>query len=85
MRGRRSLGVAVAQVAATVAAGFVVALGLVWLLSVVLPGLTPTLALAIRPADVVQALGVAGAVAFLATAFPVLRVARVDPASVFRR
>ncbi len=85
MRARRALGLVVAQVGATVLAGFGVALALAWLLGLVLPRLTPTLTLVVRPADVAQALGVAGAVALLAAAFPVLRVARVDPASVFRR
>jgi len=85
LRARRALGIAVAQVGATVAGGFLLALVLVWALSAVLPSLSPTLVLAIRTADVAQALGVAGAVALAAAAFPVVRVARVDPASVFRR
>jgi putative ABC transport system permease protein len=85
LRARRALFVAVAQVGATVAAGFVLALALVWVLAVLLPSLTPTLALTIRTADVARAIGVAGAVALVAAAFPVLRVARIDPASVFRR
>ncbi|HEU0247874.1 MAG TPA: ABC transporter permease [Gaiellaceae bacterium] len=85
LRARRALGLAVAQVGATVAAGFAVALVLVWALAELLPGLTPTLVLAIRPGDVAQALVVAAAVTLMAAVLPVLRVARVDPASVFRR
>ena len=85
LRARRGLALAVAQVGVTVAAGFVVALVLVWVLAALLPGLTPTLVLAIKAGDVVQALGVAAAVTLVAAVFPVLRVARVDPASVFRR
>jgi len=85
LRARRALGLALAQVGAMVAAGFVLALALLLLLSLVLPKLSPTLALAVRPGDVAQALAVAGAVAAAAAAFPVVRVARVDPASVFRR
>ena len=50
-----------------------------------LPRLTPTLVLAIRAGDVAQAFAVAAGVAPRGAAFPVLRVARVDPASVFRR
>jgi putative ABC transport system permease protein len=84
LRARRALGLAVAQVGATVAASFVLALVLVWALAALLPELTPTLVLAIRASDVAQALGMAGAVVVGAAAFPVLRVARVDPASVFR-
>jgi putative ABC transport system permease protein len=85
LRVRSALALAVAQVGATVAAGFLLALVLVWLLAGLLPRLTPTLVLAIRAADVALALAVAGAVALVAAAFPVVRVARVDPASVFRR
>ena len=85
LRARRALALSVTQVGATVAAGFLLALVLVWALAAILPNLSPTLVLAIRAGDVAQALGVAAAVALAAAAFPVLRVARVDPASVFRR
>lgn len=82
---RRALALAVSQVGATVAAGFVLALLFVWVLAETLPALTPTLVLAIRVGDVAQAFAVAAAVTLVAATFPVLRVARVDPASVFRR
>lgn len=85
LRARRALALVVLQVGATVAFGFVLALTLAWLLGLVLPSLSPTLVLVLRPADVAQALTVAGAVALAAAGLPVLRVARVDPASVFRR
>jgi len=85
LSARRALALAVAQVGATVAAGFLLALALAWMLAAILPGMTPTLVLAIRTSDVAQALGVAAAVALTAAMFPVLRVARIDPASVFRR
>jgi ABC-type antimicrobial peptide transport system permease subunit len=68
-----------------VVAGFLLALAFVWVLAAILPSLSPTLVLAIRTGDVAQALGVAAAVTLAAAAFPVLRVARIDPASVFRR
>ncbi len=85
LRAKSALGLVLAQVGATVAAGFALALALVWLLGLLLPRLAPALVLVVRPADVVQALAVAGAVALAAAALPVLHVARVDPASVFRR
>jgi putative ABC transport system permease protein len=85
LRAGRALALAVAQVGATVAAGFLLALALVLALAEFLPGLAPTLAFAIRGEDVAQALGVAGIVALAAAAFPVVRVMRIDPASVFRR
>jgi putative ABC transport system permease protein len=85
LRARGALALAAVQVGATVAGGFLVALALVWALAAILPGLTPTLVLAIRAGDVVQALVVAAAVAIVAAVLPALRVARVEPASVFRR
>jgi putative ABC transport system permease protein len=85
LRARRALALATAQVAATVVAGLLLALAFVWVLAAILPSLSPTLILAIRTGDVAQALGVAAAVTLAAAAFPVLRVARIDPASVFRR
>ena len=85
LRARNALGLAVAQVAATVAIGFLLALGLVWALAQLLPQLSPVLALSIERGDVAQALAVAGAVALAAAAFPVIRISRVDPATVFRR
>jgi len=81
----RALALGVAQVAALVIAGFVVALGLAGLLAAVLPKLSPTLVLSIRTEDVAQAALVAGAVALAAALVPVIRVVRVQPASVFRR
>lgn len=85
LRASRALALAVAQVGAIVTAGFVLALGLVWLLAWVLPALSPVLALAVKPADVAQAFAVAAVVALAAAAFPAFRITRVDPASVFRR
>lgn len=85
LRARGALGLALAQVGAIVTAAFLLALVLVWALAQLLPALSPLLTLAIKSGDVAQALAVAGAVALGAAAFPVLRVARVDPASVFRR
>ena len=85
LSARRALTLVLAQVATLVIAGFVVALGLVGLLAVVLPRLSPTLVLSIRAEDVLQAAFVAGAVALAAALVPVLHVVRVEPASVFRR
>jgi putative ABC transport system permease protein len=85
LRTRRALALAIAQVGATVAAGFLLALALVAALAAILPSLTPMLVLAIRAGDVTQALAVATVVTLTAALVPVLRVARIDPASVFRR
>ncbi len=85
LSARRALSLVLVQVATLVLAGFVLALGLVGLLALVLPMLSPTLVLSIRMEDVLQAASVAGAVALAAALIPVLHVVRVEPASVFRR
>ena len=85
LRGRRALGIVLAQVAAIVVAGFTLALLLVWLLALTVPRLTPTLALSVRAGDVATAALVAAGVAAAAALVPVTRVVRVDPATVYRR
>ncbi len=85
LRARRALTLVLAQVGVLVVAGFLLALALVALLSAALPMFSPTLVLSVRVGDVVQAALVAGAVAVAAAVVPVLRVLRVEPASVFKR
>ncbi len=85
LRARRALALVLAQVGVLVLLGFALSIALLAVLAWVLPELSPTLALAVRTGDVALALAVAAAVAAVAAAFPVLRLARVDPASVFRR
>lgn len=85
LSGTRAVALAVAQVATIVAGGLVIALGLLWALMIALPSVSPTLVLAIRTGDVVEAAGFATAVALAAAVVPILRVVRVEPASVFRR
>ena len=85
LQARRALALVLAQVGALVVLGFALALALVALLAWALPALSPTLAVSIQRDDVLLAFAVAAAVSAVAAAFPVLRVARVDPASVFRR
>jgi putative ABC transport system permease protein len=84
LSARRALAHVVAQVGALVLAGFVAALALVLLLAAALPALSPTLVLSVRAPDVAEAALVAAAVAVVASLIPVIRVVRVDPASVFR-
>jgi putative ABC transport system permease protein len=84
LRARRALALVLAQVGALVVLGFSLSIALLAALAWVLPALSPTLALAVRPGDVALSLAVAAAVTAVAAALPVLRVVRVDPASVFR-
>lgn len=85
LRARPAFGLVLAQVGALVVAGFALAVALAFALAWALPALSPTLALALRAGDVALAFAVATVVTGAAAALPVLRVARVDPASVFRR
>lgn len=85
LRTHRALTLVVGQVGALVLGGFVVALGLALLLSAASSVLPSTLVFVLRPGDVARTFLVAGVVALEAATFPVIRVARVDPASVFRR
>lgn len=85
LRGGRALGLVVSQVGVLVLGGFVLAVGLAAFLQATSSRLTSTLVLALRPGDIVRTLLVAWVVAVAAAVLPVARVARVDPASVFRR
>lgn len=82
---RRALVVALTQIGATIAAAFALALVAVWALEALLPRLSPALVLVVRTGDIAQTAVVAVAVTALAAAVPVVRIARIDPASVFRR
>ena len=84
LRARGALALVLAQVGALVVLGFALSIALLAALAWALPALSPTLALTVRTGDVVLAFAVAAAVTAAAAALPVLRVARVDPASVFR-
>jgi putative ABC transport system permease protein len=85
LRARRALALVLVQVAAMVVAGFAFAIVLLALLSWVLPALSPTLVLTLRVGDVVETAAVAAAVAPAAALVPLLRVVRLEPASVYRR
>ncbi len=85
LSARRAVAVVLGRVGAMIAAGFALALSLLWLLAELLPALSPTLVLSVRASDVLQAALVAGAVALGAALVPITRVVRVEPAGVFRR
>ena len=82
---RRALAIVGAQVGLLIVAGFALALGFTIALAALAPALSPTLVLSVRAGDALRAAFVAGAVALGAALFPIVRVARVEPASVFRR
>lgn len=82
---RRALALVGAQVGFLIVGGFALALILVALLAQIAPQLSPTLVLAVRASDVVQAAAVAGGIALAAAMVPVVRVVGVEPSSVLRR
>jgi putative ABC transport system permease protein len=64
--------------------GFSVGVGLAFLFNRVAEDVVPRFATYIRWQDVAFTLGVAGLMTFVASLLPINRVARIDPASVFR-
>jgi putative ABC transport system permease protein len=85
LRARGALGLVIGQTAVMVIAGFLVALATTWLLSLSISSLMETVTLTIKTGDVVQAAVIAALVATAAAAVPIMRVLRLDPASVYRR
>jgi putative ABC transport system permease protein len=69
----------------TVLGGLVLALVLVAALAFGLPALNPDVSVAPSAGSVLRTAGAAGLIALLAAFVPARRVARVDPASVYRR
>lgn len=84
LRLRRAVALVLGQVGALVLAGFATALALALLLAATSTRLASTLVLVVRPGDVARAFLIAGFVATAAATLPIIRVVRVDPASVFR-
>jgi putative ABC transport system permease protein len=84
LRGRYAIRLVLAQIFLLVAGGVLVALVLLATLAVTLPQLSASMVLVVRAEDVLLALLLATAVATLAALLPVLRVAQLDPASVYR-
>ena len=82
---RRALALISAQVSFMIVGGFALALVLVVGLAALAPSLSPTLVLSVQAGDVLRAGFVAGAVALAASVIPIIRVAHVEPATVFRR
>ncbi len=76
--------IVLSQSASIALLGFGAGVGLAFLFNRVAEDVVPEFATYIRWQDVALALAVAGAMTFMASFLPIHRVARVDPASVFR-
>lgn len=85
LSARRSIVLAVAQVALLVVTGFALALAVELVLVWAIPAVSPSLVLTIRATDLAQAAAVGGVVAVAAAMVPLLQIVRVKPADVFRR
>lgn len=76
--------VVVAQAALSLASGFAVAIGLVWLLGQAVPLVVPGMGLALTQAGVTRVLVSALIIGVAAALVPAWQLARLDPAQVFR-
>jgi putative ABC transport system permease protein len=85
MRNRSLYALVSRQSLLTVAGGLVLALMLVAVLAVGVPLLEPSVNLLVTPGAVARTAAAATLIALLAAYVPARRVARVDPASVYRR
>lgn len=81
----RSLLLLLRQIVAIVLGGFLLALATVYVLAAAVPRVMPAVTLDVRADDIAGALLAAILVALLAAALPLVRIARVDPASAFHR
>ena len=68
----------------TIAVGLALALALVGALAAAVPALEPSVAISVRPSAVLRTALVAAVIALAAAAVPARKVARLDPASVYR-
>ena len=85
MRNRRLYALVSRQSLLTVAGGLLLALALTALLAVAVPLVEPSVNLVITTGAVVRAAAAAALIALLAAFVPARRVARLDPATVYRR
>lgn len=83
--GRHCYGVVLAQAGVTVAVGLVIGLAFTFAVSSVAPRIDPLLYMQVTWPSVAKAVGAAVIVAALAAIAPMLQVAGLDPAIVFRR
>jgi len=84
MRNARLYALISRQAFMTVGGGLGLALGLLWALSVVVPRLSDSTSFVLTTGSLVQAIAITAAIAVAAALVPARRVARVDPASVYR-
>ena len=72
------------QATLTVGGGLALALGLLAAMTVVIPAVEPSLTMAVTAGSLLRVIAITGVIAVVAALLPALRLARVDPASVYR-
>jgi len=72
------------QALISVAIGFIIAIGLTLLLSVVIPLITPEMGLRVTGSSMIKIALAAGGIALLSALLPIRQLAKLDPAMVFR-
>jgi putative ABC transport system permease protein len=85
MRNGRLYALVTRQAALTVAGALAAALLLLAAMAFAIPRLNPSMRVVLTGASLVQITLITGAIALIAALLPARRVARIDPASVYRR
>jgi putative ABC transport system permease protein len=84
LRNRGLYGMVARQATLTVGGGLALALGLLAAMTVVIPAVEPSLTMAVTAGSLLRVIAITGVIAVVAALLPALRLARVDPASVYR-
>lgn len=85
MQNTRLYGMVLRQALMTIGGGLIAGLALLAVLTVVIPAASPTVTMVVTPDSVLRVAVVTAAIAAVAALLPAVGVARVDPASVYRR
>jgi putative ABC transport system permease protein len=83
-RNRYLYGTVLAQALYSIVLGFALALSLTFLLSILLPGVSSTLALQFSAVSLLKVAGVSLLIAALSALLPIRQIAGLDPALVFK-
>jgi len=83
-KNRHLYAVVVAQAVLSLGIGFVVAVGIVELLSIILPGVEPGVVVTLTIPGTMRVLGVSLVIGVASALAPAVQIARLDPAQVFR-
>lgn len=83
-RNKHLYAVVIAQAFLSLGVGFVIAIGLVWIMGQLLPLVVPSMALALTQTGVTRVLLASTVIGVLAALVPAWQLSKLDPAEVFR-